>query len=501
MSPVSPISPMQYLRPRSLQALEDCLQQHPKAQLLAGGQSLLAAMRLGLTQPSHLVDLQDLPELQNIQLEHDHVWIGAMVTHARIAAHAELQRHHPMLAQLAAGIADPQVRNVGTLGGSLANNDPAACWPAGVLAYGATVKTNRRELSGDAFFTDLFTTALQPSEVLLGVRFPACASAHYVKYEQPASRFAMVGVAVTRANGQLHSPVRVAITGLGHGVRLWPQAQAALQAQWSVRALNGLHLPEEWALSDVHASASYRAHLSAVLCRRAVAAVTGESASLAAPTTPTTPTTPATPATPTSFRPQIAAPIAHPATLHEGAINGSHHLPHSLRAVWQALLDPGVLQPCIPGCEALQRLDETHYSAVVKVGLGPVSARFVTQIQLTPVRTPDQGEPTECHLHVAGDAGNLGQGSATVVVQMHSEASPNGEPGTRLVWLATPQVSGRLAQLGNRLLQASARSLSAQFFVRFTQISYGARPAPASSSFFDACCSRLMRWLEHFFKR
>ena len=480
---------VQYLRPQSLTALERLLQQHPQAQLLAGGQSLLAAMRLGLTQPSHLLDLQDLPELHNLQREHDHVWIGAMVTHARIAADAELQRHHPMLAQLAAGIADPQVRNVGTLGGSLANNDPAACWPAGVLASGATLTTNQRELPADAFFTDLFTTALQPGEVLLGVRFPACASAQYVKYEQPASRFALVGVAVTRATGHHHSPVRVAITGLGHGVRRWPEAEAALQAQWSVQALNGLHLPEDWAQSDVHASASYRAHLSAVLCRRAVAAVTGESASLSAHTTASTPRQP------------IAAPMAQPAAQHEGAITGRHHLPHPLRSVWHALLDPAVLQPCIPGCEALQRLDETHFSAVVKVGLGPVSAHFVTQIQLTPVRTPDQGEPTECHLYVAGDAGSLGQGSATVVVQMHSEVSDNGAPGTRLVWLATPHMSGRLAQLGNRLLQASARSLSAQFFVRLTQVMGGAKTVPVSSGFFYACFSGLMRWLQHFFKR
>ncbi len=483
------MKPVQYLRPESLSALERCLQQHPQAQLLAGGQSLLAAMRLGLTQPSHLVDLQDLPELQNIQLEDDHVWIGAMVTHARIAAHADLQRQHPMLAQLAAGIADPQVRNVGTLGGSLANNDPAACWPTGVLATGATLMTNQRELPADAFFTDLFTTALLPSEVLLGVRFPVCASAQYVKYEQPASRFALVGVAVTRATRPNNRAVRVAITGLGHGVRRWPQAEAALQAHWSVQTLQGLNLPEDWAQSDVHASASYRAHLSAVLCRRAVAADTGESASLRAQAGPAPPW------------PHNPAPSARPAALLEGAITGSHHLPQPLRTVWQALLDPAVLQPCIAGCDTLQRLDETHYSAVVKVGLGPVSARFVTQIQLTPVRTPDQGEPTECHLHVAGDAGSLGQGSATVVVHLHSETSDNGNPGTRLVWHATPQVSGRLAQLGNRLLQASARSLSGQFFVRLTQVMGSPNMASASGGFFYACCSRLMRWLRYFFKR
>ena len=489
------MSEVQYLRPTSLAEVQACLRQHPQAQLLAGGQSLLAAMRLGLTQPSHLVDLQDVVELQEIRVTHEQVWIGAMVTHARVAAHPELQRHHPMLAQLAHGIADQQVRNVGTLGGSLANNDPAACWPAGVLAYGATLVTSQREIAADEFFTDLFTTTLRPAEVLLGVRLPARACAQYVKYEQPASRFATVGVAVTRATEQDRSPVRVAITGLGHGVMRWAEAEAALQAHWSVQSLDSLRLDPELAQSDVHASASYRAHLAAVLCRRAVAAHTGEATRLPRPTASSTL--------------RACAAHVHPDTAHStaqqahkpAAISGSHHLPQPVAQVWDAVLDPVVLQQCIPGCESIQRVDDTHYSAVVKVGLGPVSARFATQIHLHPVRTPTQGEPTECHLQLSGQAGSLGQGSAAVVVRMHTETSDTGSTGTRLEWHATPQLSGQLAQLGNRLVQASARSLSTQFFVRLTQVISGTVTQPTRPGFFYACYSHLPRWLQRFFKR
>ncbi len=491
------MKPVQYLRPESLSALERCLKQHPQAQLLAGGQSLLAAMRLGLTQPSHLVDLQDLPELQHIQLEDDHVWIGAMVTHARMAAHADLQRQHPMLAQLAAGIADPQVRNVGTLGGSLANNDPAACWPTGVLATGATLMTNQRELPADAFFTDLFTTALLPSEVLLGVRFPVCASAQYVKYEQPASRFALVGVAVTRATRPNNRAVRVAITGLGHGVRRWPQAEAALQAHWSAQALQGLNLPEDWAQSDVHASASYRAHLSAVLCRRAVAAHTGEDAQLPRPTPSSTPGAPAS-----RMRKDRAHSAMQP-TNNPAAISGSHHLAQTVSQVWDAVLDPVVLQQCIPGCESMQRLSDTQYTAVVKVGLGPVSARFETQIRVTPVCTPSQGEPAVCRLHLSGHAGSLGQGEAEVVVQLRSHAtssSPEAQ-GTHLQWQATPQMSGQLAQLGNRLLQASARSLSTQFFERLARVLSGQDASPPKRGFFSAIAELFRHWHPLIFRK
>ena len=247
-----------YLRPQQLSEAVSLLSQHADPNALAGGQSLLASMKLGLIQPSHLIDLQDIEELHAIQLTKEGLWIGAMVTHAQVAHSKVVQSFSPMLSQLAGGIADPQVRQVGTLAGSLANNDPAACWPAGVVSHNAIVVTTQQRIPVDAFFTGMFSTAL----------------AHYLKFEQPASRFAMAGVAVTRAHNKL---VRVAITGLGHGVIRWQAAEQALQNNWCVNAVEHLTLDPTFALSDLHASAAYRSHLAAVLCRRAVAAMTQKS--------------------------------------------------------------------------------------------------------------------------------------------------------------------------------------------------------------------------------
>lgn len=242
------------------------LREDPDAKLLAGGQTLLAAMRLRLAAPSLLIDLQALPELQGLREDGAQLWVGAMCTHASIAASPLVRQRLPGLARLAAGIADQQVRNRGTLGGSIANADPAACWPAGVLALGATVVTDRRSLSADDFFQGMFSTALEPDEVLLGLRFPMAPRLHYLKFEQPASRFALTGVAVARsAEG-----VRVALTGLGHGVCRWPEAEAALSARFDPAVLGTVVLDPGLAASDQHASADYRAHLAGVLTRRAV---------------------------------------------------------------------------------------------------------------------------------------------------------------------------------------------------------------------------------------
>lgn len=242
------------------------LREDPDAKLLAGGQTLLAAMRLRLAAPSLLIDLQALPELQGLGEQGHHLWVGAMCTHAAVAASPLVRQRLPGLARLAAGIADQQVRNRGTLGGSIANADPAACWPAGVLAMGGLIVTDRREIAADDFFQGLFSTALQPDEVLLGVRFPLALRLHYLKFEQPASRFALTGVAVARsAHG-----VRVAITGLGGGVCRWPEAEAVLTREFDPAALSALRLDPALAFQDLHASADYRAHLAGVLTRRAV---------------------------------------------------------------------------------------------------------------------------------------------------------------------------------------------------------------------------------------
>ena len=264
-----------YLRPQQLSEAVALLSQHAGANALAGGQSLLASMKLGLIQPTHLIDLQDIQELHAIELTKEGLWIGAMVTHAQVANSKVVQSFSPMLRELAGGIADPQVRQVGTLGGSLANNDPAACWPAGVVSHNAIVVTTHQRIPADAFFTGMFSTALAHNELITGVLFPKITQGCYLKFEQPASRFAMVGVAVTRTHNK---QVRVAITGLGHGVMRWQAAEQALQSNGCVNALEGLKLDPTLALSDLHASAEYRCHLAAVLCRRAVAAMTVTSA-------------------------------------------------------------------------------------------------------------------------------------------------------------------------------------------------------------------------------
>jgi CO/xanthine dehydrogenase FAD-binding subunit/carbon monoxide dehydrogenase subunit G len=481
-----------YLRPQQLNDAIALLSQHPNANALAGGQSLLASMKLGLTQPSHLIDLQDIAELHAIQLTSEGLWIGAMVTHAQVANSNVVQRFSPMLCQLAGGIADPQVRQVGTLGGSLANNDPAACWPAGVLSHNAVVVTTQRRIKSDAFFTGLFSTALAHNELITGVLFPEVTNACYLKFEQPASRFAMTGVAITRARNQ---QVRVAITGLGHGVMRWPAAEQALQNNWSVNALNDLTLDASLALSDLHASANYRAHLAAVLCRRAVATMTGESADMPA-------------LQPSSNKPASAVDAAEnlqsPTSTGKptNGIAGTHVIPSTLLQVWQALLNPDVLQLCIVGCQSMQLVAPNHYRATIKVGIGPVSATFETQVHLMPESASnDHSTSASCRLQVSGNAGALGQGQANVQVHLQQIAQ-----GTQLVWQAQPQLQGRLAQLGNRLVEASAKGLSQQFFQRFTQHLLGEK-VPTSHSHFvqpGSILALLKTWQEamlRFFRR
>lgn len=269
------MTPFQYRRPRDLAQALAGLREDPDAKLLAGGQSLLPAMRLGLAAPTMLIDLQDIEALGALREDAKGLWIGAMCTHARVAQSALVQRLAPMLARLAHGIGDQQVRNRGTLGGSISNADPAACWPAGVMALEGTVCTDRREVAADKFFTGLFSTALEADELVCGVRFPPASEACYLKFEQPASRFAMTGVAVCRQADR----VRVAITGLGSGICRWPAAEQALTRSFAPHALDGIALAPELASGDIHASAEYRAHLAAVLTRRAVHRMLGSAAS------------------------------------------------------------------------------------------------------------------------------------------------------------------------------------------------------------------------------
>ena len=265
-TPDTPLSGPIHCRPGSIASAIESLSAGPEARPLAGGQSLIPSMRLGLAAPSHLIDLQAIDELRALRAGADHLLIGAMVPHARVAADRGVIEGWPMLAALAGGIADQQVRSVGTLGGSLANNDPAACWPAGVLASGATVVTTRSRIPADEFFKGIFATALAADELILGVEFPRPIAGRYLKFEQPASRFALVGVAVVRLPGA----VRVALTGLGAGVCRWPEAEARLDQRFERAALEGLSLDPVGAYGDLHAPAEYRAHVAAVLLKRAV---------------------------------------------------------------------------------------------------------------------------------------------------------------------------------------------------------------------------------------
>ncbi len=237
------------------------------ARLIAGGQSLLPSMKLGLAAPEALADLGGIAELRGITVAGGVVKIGAMTTHATVAASAEVQKAIPALADLAGRIGDRQVRNRGTLGGSLANNDPAACYPAAVLGLGATVHTNKRDIAADDFFQGIYTTALAEDEVITAVSFPVPEKAAWQKFNQPASRFSIVGVFVSKGP----QGVRVAVTGAGAGGVFRAKAlEDRLAANWSGAALAGASVAADDLVSDLHGSAEYRAALIPVLAARAV---------------------------------------------------------------------------------------------------------------------------------------------------------------------------------------------------------------------------------------
>jgi carbon-monoxide dehydrogenase medium subunit len=237
------------------------------AKLIAGGQTLLNSMKLGLAAPEALADLGGIAELKGITVGGGVVKIGAMTTHATVAANAEVQKAIPALAALAGNIGDRQVRNRGTIGGSLANNDPAACYPAAVLGLGATVHTNTRNIAADDFFKGLYETALKEDEVITAVSFPIPAKAGWQKFKQPASRFSIVGVFVSQGP----QGTRVAVTGAGAGVFRVKALEDKLAASWAPAACDGVAVSPAGLNTDLHGSAEYRAALIPVLAKRAVA--------------------------------------------------------------------------------------------------------------------------------------------------------------------------------------------------------------------------------------
>ncbi len=250
-------------------SVADAVKSVGEGKFLAGGHTLIPTMKQRLAQPGHLVDLNKVAELKGISDNGSVLTIKAMSRHAEVEASDVVRRAIPGLAALAGGIGDPQVRHRGTIGGSVANNDPVADYPAACLALGATIVTDSRRIAADDFFQGLFTTALEDGELIIAIEFPHADKFSYAKFRNPASRYALVGVAVARRGAQ----VRVAVTGAGSdGVFRWTDAESKLASNFSASALGGLTIPASGLNGDIHGSAEYRAHLIGVMAKRAVAA-------------------------------------------------------------------------------------------------------------------------------------------------------------------------------------------------------------------------------------
>jgi carbon-monoxide dehydrogenase medium subunit len=261
-------APFRYRRATSLGEAEQMFENSPDARYLAGGQTLIPTMKQRLAAPAELIDIAHIPSLAFIRREGKALVIGAGTRHADVAASPVVKSAIASLAALAGEIGDPAVRHRGTLGGSIANNDPAADYPAGVLGLGAVVKTTKRVIAADEFFTGMFETALEPGEIIKEVSFPLPRRAGYAKFPNPASRYAMAGVFVA----DFGRAVRVAVTGAAPCVFRMPEMEAALASQFTPEAVAGISIPADGLNADLFASAEYRAHLVAVMAKRAIAA-------------------------------------------------------------------------------------------------------------------------------------------------------------------------------------------------------------------------------------
>jgi aerobic carbon-monoxide dehydrogenase medium subunit len=255
-----------YHRPKTLADAVNGLKGKPDGKAMAGGMTLIPTLKQRLAKPSDVVDLADLKELAGVKADASGVTIGAMTRHADVASSSDVKSAIPALADLASHIGDPAVRNRGTLGGSVANNDPAADYPAAVLALNATVTTNSRKIAADDFFKGLFETALAEGELITSITFPKVEKAAYMKFPNPASRYAMVGVFVAKTA----AGVRVAVTGAGPSVFRVTAMEDALAKNFSSAAIKDIKVPADGLNSDIHGSAEYRAHLVNVMARRAV---------------------------------------------------------------------------------------------------------------------------------------------------------------------------------------------------------------------------------------
>ena len=258
-----------YHRPSNLKEALALGAQKTEGRFLAGGQSLVQAMKLRLSSPTDLIDLGAIGDLKGLSVDANSVTIGAMVRHAEVAGSSAVQKTIPALAQLAGMIGDRQVRHMGTLGGSLANSDPAADYPAAVLGLGATIITNKRKIEADKYFKGLYETALEPGELITQVTFPAPKRAAYMKFKNPASRFALVGVFVADFGG---GNVRVAVTGAGPCAFRQSEMEKALAQKFAPESVANIKVKPDGLNNDLHASPEYRAHLITVMCKRAVEA-------------------------------------------------------------------------------------------------------------------------------------------------------------------------------------------------------------------------------------
>jgi len=263
---------LNYVKAKSVKEAAQFLASHPEAKVLAGGMTLLPTLKQRLAKPTHLVDIGGLPELRKIELKAGRLVVGAGATHCEVSRSPVVKKAIPALAMLASVIGDPQVRNQGTIGGSVANNDPAADYPAAVLGLDATVVTTQREIAADKFFQGLFSTALKDGELVVRVEFPLPKKAAYSKFHHPASGYAMAGVFIAQTAGGL----RVAVTGAGPGVFRWKEAEAALAKSLKPAALEGLKLDSSGFNNDIHADRDYRANLVRVMAKRALAKLSGK---------------------------------------------------------------------------------------------------------------------------------------------------------------------------------------------------------------------------------
>jgi len=256
-----------YQRPTTVSEAVAASREAADGQFLAGGMTLIPTLKHRLAMPSDLIDVSGIADLGSITREGAAIGVGALATHDDVSSHAVVRNSIPGLAALAAGIGDPQVRNRGTIGGSAAINDPAADYPAAILALGATIHTDRRQIAADAFFTGMFETALTADELIMRIGFPIPETSNYIKFTKTASHYPIVGVMVAKSSGG----VRLAVTGAGPSVFRVPEMEAALTVDFSPAALDGLKVSAETLNADIHASAEYRAHLITVMAQRAVA--------------------------------------------------------------------------------------------------------------------------------------------------------------------------------------------------------------------------------------